>query len=261
MPTTYTHDIFGKNVYQKLPEELQSLIAGHMTAYRIGLHGPDILFYYKPFSENKINEMGRRLHREKAAGFFKACKALVRTDEETAAYVLGFICHYMLDSTCHPYIGEYMRKTGAAHDEIETDLDRVLMEMTGRDPFSYRPGAFITAGGELPSRLEKVFQGQVSGREIRTALRSMRFYTGITVCRTNLKRYALLELLKLLGGYDAMQGHVMRKKRCKRCIQSTQELQTRMRLAVPETVCILEEYWNTRYDDEYLNARFERNYE
>ena len=45
MPTTYTHDAFGKAVYQKLPEEIKQVIAGHKMAFLIGLHGPDLLFY------------------------------------------------------------------------------------------------------------------------------------------------------------------------------------------------------------------------
>lgn len=46
MPTTYTHDLFGKRVCRKLPEKLQHLIRSNGNLYRIGQHGPDILFYY-----------------------------------------------------------------------------------------------------------------------------------------------------------------------------------------------------------------------
>ena len=46
MPTTYAHDLFGKEVYKKLPSDMKALIRRHGDLYRIGLHGPDILFYY-----------------------------------------------------------------------------------------------------------------------------------------------------------------------------------------------------------------------
>ena len=46
MPTTYTHDAFGRKVYKSLQGDLQELIHRHIQLYRIGLHGPDILFYY-----------------------------------------------------------------------------------------------------------------------------------------------------------------------------------------------------------------------
>lgn len=46
MPTTYAHDLFGKRVYRRLPDKLQHLIRSNGNLYRIGQHGPDILFYY-----------------------------------------------------------------------------------------------------------------------------------------------------------------------------------------------------------------------
>ena len=137
MPTTYVHDLFGKKVYQRLPGEIKETIRRHKAAYIVGLHGPDILFYVRPFQKNRLNEMGHRLHREEAAEVFEKGKELYRAtkDEGALAYLLGFVCHFMLDSTCHPYIAEYMKKTGAGHDEIETEFDRAMMESTGKNPF------------------------------------------------------------------------------------------------------------------------------
>lgn len=47
MPTTYTHDLFGKKVYQGLSQEMRQLLRTHRDLYRIGLHGPDIFFYHQ----------------------------------------------------------------------------------------------------------------------------------------------------------------------------------------------------------------------
>ncbi|MCD7867758.1 MAG: hypothetical protein LUG62_06105 [Clostridiales bacterium] len=44
MPTTFVHDLFGRNVYRELPEEMRTLIRCYGQLYRIGLHGPDIFF-------------------------------------------------------------------------------------------------------------------------------------------------------------------------------------------------------------------------
>lgn len=46
MPTTYAHDLFGKKIYHELPVEMQAVIRRNVNLYRIGLHGPDILFYH-----------------------------------------------------------------------------------------------------------------------------------------------------------------------------------------------------------------------
>ena len=106
MPTTYAHDLFGKKIYAKLPAEIQKVIRRNTNLYRIGLHGPDILFYdmLKP----KVTETGIAMHRECAAPFFERGMTLVRTthDEKLLAYLLGFGCHYLLDSACHPFVYE-----------------------------------------------------------------------------------------------------------------------------------------------------------
>ena len=59
MPTTYTHDKFGKDVYKKLPEHIKAVIRKGKGLYRIGQHGPDIFFYYKPvrLPQSRINKI------------------------------------------------------------------------------------------------------------------------------------------------------------------------------------------------------------
>lgn len=261
MPTTFTHDFFGKIVYQKLPEDMQDLIMQHRMAYLIGQHGPDILFYYRPFKENEVNRIGHRMHDEIAAGFFQECKEkyLESGNNTLLVCTLGFICHYMLDSSCHPYIREYMEKTGAGHDEIETELDRTLMEKNGWNPFVHRPASDLKLDKETIHGVAEVFEG-ITEKQIRKALKSMHFYTGITVCRNVLKRKVLLRCLRVGGIYKQTQGRVIRKKRLQRCTESSRELLTLVRLAVPETVTVLEDFYHTLGDRDYLNYRFERNY-
>lgn len=55
MPTTYTHYRFGMDVLSQLPDSLKKEIEKNLSLYHIGLHGPDILFYYKALSRNKVN--------------------------------------------------------------------------------------------------------------------------------------------------------------------------------------------------------------
>ena len=58
MPTTYAHDLFGKEVYKRLPSDMKALIRRHGDLYRIGLHGPDILFYYMVSKNPEIPSQG-----------------------------------------------------------------------------------------------------------------------------------------------------------------------------------------------------------
>ena len=46
MPSTYAHRRFGANVLDHLPAPLREKLEAHRELYDIGLHGPDLLFYY-----------------------------------------------------------------------------------------------------------------------------------------------------------------------------------------------------------------------
>ena len=70
MPTTYTHYAYGQEVFHKLPEELQRKIEPYIEYYNIGVHGPDILFYYHSYCKNKVNQYGVKVHHEPAREFF-----------------------------------------------------------------------------------------------------------------------------------------------------------------------------------------------
>ena len=46
MPSTYAHRRFGANVLEHLPDEVRVQLEMNRELYDIGLHGPDLLFYY-----------------------------------------------------------------------------------------------------------------------------------------------------------------------------------------------------------------------
>ena len=68
MPTTYTHDLFGREIYRQLPAEMKNIIKKNGNLYRIGLHGPDILFYH--LFRPDVSGAGVDMHQEPAAPFF-----------------------------------------------------------------------------------------------------------------------------------------------------------------------------------------------
>lgn len=134
MPSTYAHYCFGKAVYRRLPQEIQEEIKAYSPLYMTGLHGPDILFYYKPLKSNAINRIGYGMHGRPADEFFK--KAWMRARELPEgrggfAYLYGFICHFALDHSCHPYIEKKIKESGVTHAEIEVEFDRMLLAKRG----------------------------------------------------------------------------------------------------------------------------------
>ena len=53
------------------------------------------------------------------------------------AYLYGVICHFALDSACHPYVEKMIHASGLSHSEIEMEFDRFLLTEDHRDPLSY----------------------------------------------------------------------------------------------------------------------------
>ena len=62
--------------------------------FDIGLHGPDILFYYRALIPNSVSGQGYGMHKQMADLFFeRAKKVIADADDKTMsrAYIYGFI--------------------------------------------------------------------------------------------------------------------------------------------------------------------------
>ena len=103
MPAAFAHDLYGRRVYERLRPEIRRFIKKNKDCFYLGVHGPDILFYYYPLGENSIVKEGYRIHEASAREFFmEGIEKLRNTDspvEKSAkkAYLLGFACHFALD--------------------------------------------------------------------------------------------------------------------------------------------------------------------
>ena len=75
MPATYAHRKFGEDIAAALGERFPETVRAR-SAFALGLHGPDPLFYYKPLKKNAVRARGDLLHEESAAAFFGAARAV-----------------------------------------------------------------------------------------------------------------------------------------------------------------------------------------
>lgn len=212
MPTTYAHDLFGKQVYRQLPEPLRQLIRENGELYRIGLHGPDILFYFM-ITPNAVTARGVSMHHQKASGFFDAGMKKVRDTGSHAllAYMIGFGCHYLLDSACHPYVNQVDGSGVLRHSTLETEFDRYLMEKTGRNPYDYYPSCGIVPDIRYAQVIHQVIP-EVSSRTIRISLKMMKYFTNLMVCDDGGRRRKWISRILRVGGRnfrEDMTGHFM----------------------------------------------------
>lgn len=133
MPASYAHYRFGKLVLSRLPNDVRQCIQRFRRMYDVGLQGPDFLFYYNPFARNALGDLGSAFHSQTGQEFFT--RVCAQADSEAAqAYLYGLLCHYCLDSQCHPYVNRMVAIEEARHEALESDLDRQLLTADGLLP-------------------------------------------------------------------------------------------------------------------------------
>ena len=157
MPSTYAHRRFGADVLDRLPAELQEKIAPYRELYDIGLHGPDLLFYYHAAKSTPVSALGNAMHEQPGAVFFERARGVVnkaKNRDAALAYALGFLCHFALDSTCHPRVEQDVRDSGVSHCEIETEFDNMLLRRDGKDPLHFLTASHIHPSMEAVGRYE-----------------------------------------------------------------------------------------------------------
>lgn len=262
MPAIYAHNQFGNRVLQQLDAKKRELILKYLRQFRIGLQGPDYLFFYKPLSRNPISEIGYQIHQRPAKEFMEYARNVVRkngTDSPEYAYILGFICHFALDSECHPFVEEQIEKTGIGHIELESEFEKFLMRKNGEDPLSYPVGKTFPTDKITANCIAKFYEG-VEPKEAHTALKSMRKYKNILVAPGKVKRTILDKGMKVIGQYDSLQGHLLKPEDNPKCVESNQGLYDRFRSATPVAEELIHNF-DAYLIGEELHERFSRNFE
>lgn len=129
MPSGYAHYQFGQLALASLPEEIRRTVQRFQQLYNVGLHGPDPFFFHRAVFHSKIGELGHTYHFQSGKEFFETAAARIREhpSEGAEAYLFGVLCHYALDSACHPMIREAAAAGTVGHTELETEFDRCLM--------------------------------------------------------------------------------------------------------------------------------------
>jgi hypothetical protein len=177
MPALLTHDYFGDDVWSRVggrifdclsdeapasaPEAASSSASASSSAptspsasasasesrraFLLGNQGPDP-FFYTLLSPRLVEgkRFGSLMHHEKVAESIEAFRRLVDCPEPAGglilAYLLGFVCHFTLDSIMHPFVyaqqnaicdagikGLDRRDGSTVHGQIEATLDMMML--------------------------------------------------------------------------------------------------------------------------------------
>ena len=262
MPSTYAHRRFGADVFAALPAAVQAKILPYRELYDLGLHGPDLLFYYHAVRSTPVSRLGNAMHEEPGRVFFGRARQVVRAAESknaALAYALGFVCHFALDSTCHPYVEQFVRESGVSHCEIETEFDNMLLRRDGYDPLK-----FFTASHIHPSeRNAKVLAPFYEGISEQTALDSIKGMISVhrLLQASNLvKRWVVLTGMKAVGKYDTLHGLVANPKPNPKCTESGKKLEALYTQALPLAEKLILEFAAKLDTDEPLDKAYDHTF-
>lgn len=261
MPCIYAHHSFGKKVAARLSPELNRVIRHHPEEFYAGLQGPDFLFFYHPMFKLRTNQMGYWQHGQSFAPFLKALLPIIRregTDSGTYAYILGYICHFMLDSECHSFVIPLSKKPGYNHLAIENEFDRHLLKQDGFAPVTYPIWKLVHCSKEIVNAIHKTYRPLgLSNKAIQKSIRGMRFYKHMLTCGFSLKRFLIRAGMRLTRHYRELEGHMMYlfpKKYAKKTNQSLQYLYDN---AIASTAELLTDFHKTVLSNHPLNTRFQ----
>ena len=228
MPSTYAHRCFGADVLTQLPEALQKKIEPYRALYDIGLHGPDLLFYYKALQSNPVNRLGNAMHEQPGTVFFERARGVIRNAKNRDAalvYALGYICHFALDSTCHPYVEQY-----------HIQPSRIWANVVA--PF---------------------YEG-VTVDEVYQAMTGMVFVHKMLLASNPVKRWVVLTAIRAAGKWEFMHGLVANPKPNPQCAESGKQLDALYQSAIPLAVRLINEYVAGLDTDAPLDAAYQHTF-
>lgn len=263
MPALYAHDRFGKKVTEKLDGELKEIVEKYNTQFRIGLQGPDIFFFYRPFYTNKVNKLGHDLHLASARPFFEhACEVIRKTGRDTKeyAYLCGFICHFILDSECHPYVDAMISKIKVQHLEIEEEFEKKLLRMDREDPFTFPMADLVPTDEETARAITPFYEG-VKRKSVKESLRWLRFIKRVFTAPNPVKYHLIDGAMRLSGKYPFLKGLMNHRKDNMNCIESNYELLRRFNTAVDVASEMIQNFDESVRNGSVLSRRFDRNFE
>lgn len=140
-----THGYFCDDVYEKVSKNVRDKLKDNINYFRVFGQGPDPYFFYNfhlTRKSKKIQEINKAMQHSKVNKHFVRLINYISemnyySNGQVMAYLYGQICHFVLDSSAHPYIiyctGRYDAKKpdtykyNGLHEEMEYYIDNYLI--------------------------------------------------------------------------------------------------------------------------------------
>jgi len=205
MPGFITHYICGQAALSAALPDAQKMIRPYQQFYNIGTQGPDIFFYYLPgLLKKESRSIGSQMHKQQFGEFISRMIDIMMLEKLPDvsrsllfSYISGFLTHYALDATAHPYVYSKtgVRKKGdktkaikysVDHRKFETAIDILMLDlMSSKKPSDYKLWELIRTDRTLAKRLAGAMSASVRetyGCNIRpkSVYKAMAYMTNIT---------------------------------------------------------------------------------
>lgn len=138
MPSIVTHELFSKDVLKNVKHSDNI----DLNTYKIFAQSFDMLFYYSfflPMFGKKERDLANYAHTHEVNNYFKNIITYIESHDLTnnsqvLGYLYGSICHYVLDSYCHPYVFYFTgdanqdKSKRGEHERMEVSLDAYMLK-------------------------------------------------------------------------------------------------------------------------------------
>ena len=251
MPAVGAHYEFGQITLLHLTLEQREIIDENKEMFDLGLQGPDILFFYKPYVKNPISRIGHQIHSTQASMFFSEMFFYddVVENRKKLAYLFGFICHYCLDKNCHPYIKSII-KNQKEHRIIEAELDSFIIDLYNLPKTRYQ---YVPDNNIDITLLSEIFS-MIGIGDIKKSIRDMRKYIKLL---DKIENIMMLEkILSLNGTFSSMC--LMQDKRYE---EETKNLAKIFHESIKEAKELIDEFYELSKGNISTLTKFSNNYE
>lgn len=216
MPAAFAHDLYGRRVYLEVDPKVKRIIRKERYCYLLGVHGPDLLFFYRALGKNRVNQKGVRMHMEPAARLFETGREEIRKAADRkerdalTAFLLGISCHYALDHSLHGYINRQEKRTGITHAEIETELERRLLMRENMRPLHSNLTCHLRNTKQTRMAASRIFHEDMG--IISECITSYRTMNRLFINSKEPTKKLVCMILKLTGNYGTIHGMLMRRE-------------------------------------------------
>ncbi len=250
MPESYAHKKMGAMVYKSLTKDTKALVHKHLPYFLVGLHGPDLLFFYRPGLDGHLREFGRGLHHRNFEEFYDNAKLQIELyrDDEKLVYFYGVLCHLYLDALCHPYVESFRKEVGVTHGKLETEYERHLLRKDGRDEQRFPVLAHLPISLDVAEQIAPFYLG-VNAFEIYECMLSFKVSSNITRLGDPISRKLISNTMNELGYGEKVAGLLMSKDASEICRPAMGKLDALMEEAAFLAKEAIEEFSKYLYRD------------